>query len=489
MKSVVRNIIFDFGNVIVDLDRQGTIDAFVSLGADVQSFLANYDAENSIYQLEVGSITPDEFYQKLFPQQSPELVRKAWCKMLVGIPLRRLQALEFLSRRYNLYLLSNTNDIHWSYSLNEHFLKQGYDPQTLFKKVFLSHEMHLAKPDTAIYQRVLDEAHLQPEETVFIDDSADNCAAFASLGVQTFQPLQPDAWLGDFCPAIATIGFFDGVHRGHQCLINQLKSKCPTDFRTMVITMNRHPRQVVQPDFAPQLLTTTSQKLQLLYQCGADHVEILDFDWAMSQMTAPEFMQKILRGRLGVRTLVMGYDHRFGHGGGSHADYVRWGEDLGIQVILANELDGDHVSSSEIRLFLQQGDVERAAELLGRPYTISGSVVPGRQVGRKIGFPTANLKVDPSVLLPAGGVYAVWAVLPDGGRYKGMLNIGRRPTLNNGLDVSVEVNLMAFSGDLYETSLSLQLVCRLRDEQRFESIDDLQRQLRADASRVESLLS
>lgn len=452
------------------------------------SLLGHYDVHDPVYRLETGAIAPDEFCRLVLPGVSADRVRAAWCRMLVGIPLRRLQALEHLSRRYNLYLLSNTNDIHWTYSLEEHFLKQGFDPSKLFKRIFLSHEMHLAKPDEAIYRQVLEEAQLNPEETLFVDDSAENCASFASLGVHTLRPSVPDAWLGELCPAVATVGFFDGVHLGHQHLIGQLKDQCQSGMRSMVVTMNRHPRQIVQPDFAPCLLSTMDVKLRQLRQAGVDHVEVLDFDRAMSRMTAPEFMEHILRDRLGVRILLMGYDHRFGHGGGSHENYVRWGEALGIRVLLATELERMHVSSSEVRHALERGDVATASQLLGRPYELDGRVVSGHQVGRTIGFPTANLEVDPCILIPAGGVYAVWATLPGGERFKGMLNIGQRPTLANGSNVSVEVNLLDFSGDLYDTSLSLQLMQRLRDERRFGSLEELQEQLCQDAQHAAQLL-
>ena len=288
---------------------------------------------------------------------------------------------------------------------------------------------------------------------------------------------------------VATIGFFDGVHRGHQCLVSQVcrlahERCCPS----LVITFDKHPRQVLQSDYIPQLLSTLTEKKALLNASGIDRLEVLPFTVELSRLTALQFMQQVLRDRLQVKTLVMGYDHRFGCGGGEFADYVEWGRQTGIDVVLAHELGDVKVSSSRIRRFLAEGDVRQANTLLGYQYALQGVVVSGHQVGRHIGFPTANLKVQEDKLLPAQGVYAVRVTIEDEATYDGMLCIGHRPTLNNGDELSVEANLFDFSGDLYGKKVKLMLVDRLRDEQPFPSVQALQQQLEQDAVKAKRVL-
>ena len=288
---------------------------------------------------------------------------------------------------------------------------------------------------------------------------------------------------------VATIGFFDGVHRGHQCLVSQVcrlahEHSCPS----LVITFDKHPRQVLQSDYIPQLLSTLTEKKALLNASGIDRLEVLPFTVELSRLTALQFMQQVLRDQLQVKTLVMGYDHRFGCGGGEFADYVEWGRQTGIDVVLAHELEDVKVSSSRIRRFLAEGDVRQANMLLGYPYALQGVVVSGHQVGRHIGFPTANLKVQEDKLLPALGVYAVRVRVEDEATYDGMLCIGHRPTLNNGDELSVEANLFDFSGDLYSKKVKLMLVDRLRDEQSFPSVQALQQQLELDAAHAQKVL-
>ena len=289
---------------------------------------------------------------------------------------------------------------------------------------------------------------------------------------------------------VATIGFFDGVHRGHKCLVSQVcriahEHSCPS----LVITFDKHPRQVLHADYIPQLLSTLTEKKALLMASGIDRLEVLPFTVELSRLTALQFMQQVLRDQLQVKTLVMGYDHRFGCGGGEFADYVDWGRQTGIDVVLAHELDDVKVSSSRIRRFLAEGDVRQADMLLGYPYALQGVVMSGHQVGRHIGFPTANLNVQEDKLLPALGVYAVRVRVEDEASYDGMLCIGHRPTLNNGDELSVEANLFDFSGDLYGKKVKLMLVDRLRDEQSFPSVQALQQQLEQDAAHARRALN
>jgi riboflavin kinase/FMN adenylyltransferase len=260
---------------------------------------------------------------------------------------------------------------------------------------------------------------------------------------------------------------------------------CPS----LVITFDKHPRQVLHADYIPQLLSTLTEKKALLMASGIDRLEVLPFTVELSRLTALQFMQQVLRDQLQVKTLVMGYDHRFGCGGGEFADYVEWGRQTGIDVVLAHELGDVKVSSSRIRRFLAEGDVRQANMLLGYPYALQGVVVSGHQVGRHIGFPTANLKVQEDKLLPALGVYAVRVRVEDEATYDGMLCIGHRPTLNNGDELSVEANLFDFSGDLYGKKVKLMLVDRLRDEQSFPSVQALQLQLEQDAAHARRALN
>ena len=294
-------------------------------------------------------------------------------------------------------------------------------------------------------------------------------------------------------PMAATIGFFDGLHLGHRHLISQLKAVAgERGLGTMAVTFGRHPREVLKSDYRPQLLTDAAEKPDLLRLSGLDACTLLDFTPQMAALTAREFMTGILRDRLGVKALLMGYDHHFGSDRSlGFADYQAIGRSCGIDVIQATPLvvDGQAVSSSRIRRLVAEGQVQAAARLLGRYYTLGGMVTQGHHVGRKMGFPTANLQpVDVERLIPSGGVYAAWAEV--GGRcHKAMLNIGHRPTLNNGDDLSIEAHLFDFTGDLYGQSLRLHFVSRLRDERRFDSLESLARQIRHDAEQTLNLLN
>ena len=283
----------------------------------------------------------------------------------------------------------------------------------------------------------------------------------------------------------ATIGFFDGVHRGHQFLLRQVEAEAAErGLRSMAVTFEEHPRVALDSQYQPRLLATTDDKLTWLAETGINACALLQFDRAMAALSAQEFMQKFLLEKLNVRCLVIGYDHHFGHNRQEgFDDYVRHGRALGIEVVPALPLKTCDftVSSSAIRRFLEAGDVERAAEGLGRAFALRGTVAAGRRVGRRIGFPTANLlPADPHLLVPHIGVYAVWADIAEG-RFPAMLNIGRRPTLNNGLDISIEAHLIGFNGNLYNRPLTLHFVRRLRDEMTFPSLESLTQQLEQDA--------
>jgi riboflavin kinase/FMN adenylyltransferase len=282
---------------------------------------------------------------------------------------------------------------------------------------------------------------------------------------------------------VATIGFFDGVHCGHRFLISQVLEQAQEEgLQSMVITMDCHPKTIVKTDYVPCLLTTTEERVSLLKKCGIDHVELLSFDHKMARMDALTFMREILRDTLNVSTLVMGYDHRFGHGGGEHEDYIRWGEECGIRVIIAKKFEQHYASSSEIRRLLTEGNVKDAAKLLNHPYVLTGIVESGHQVGRTLGFPTANLNIAENKLIPATGVYAVMTELG-----AGIMNIGRRPTLNNGTNLSIEVHIMNYEGNLYGKELHLSFIERIREEKKFASLEELKAQIQEDINQASAM--
>ncbi len=280
-----------------------------------------------------------------------------------------------------------------------------------------------------------------------------------------------------------TIGFFDGVHQGHRYLLQQLEELAAANgLSAAAVTFDRHPRTVVQPNFVPSLLTTQEEKLDLLSKAFSGKIIVLPFTQELSEMTAKEFMQNILREKLNAELLLMGYNHRFGHGGGNPEDYVTWGHETGIKVCLAKALAGEKVSSSRIRNLISLGDVKKANNLLGYPYFLTGEVTEGKQIGRQIGFPTANLTLPEQKLMPACGVYAVWVTMPDHSKRGGMLCIGHRPTVEQNGEISVEVHIFDFNGNLYGTSISIDFIEKLRDERHFDSLEELQKQLVLDAA-------
>lgn len=251
----------------------------------------------------------------------------------------------------------------------------------------------------------------------------------------------------------------------------------------MIITFDTHPRQVVQTCYVPQLLTLPNEKINLLNETEVDSVVMLNFTREMSLLSSSEFMQ-MLHDDYGVDCLLMGYDHRFGHDGGNIADYVERGKKVGIEVLQATELEEEKVSSRIIRNLIDDGNLLKANELLGYEFQVTAPVVHGHEVGRSLGFPTANLAWPEGKILPEEGVYAAWATLPDGSRMKAMMNIGCRPTINNGENVTVEVHILDFDGELYGLSLTIDFVAKLRDEMRFQDKQALVKQLRMDAAFV-----
>lgn len=276
---------------------------------------------------------------------------------------------------------------------------------------------------------------------------------------------------------VATIGMFDGVHQGHQfvlqCVIQTARER---GLQPMVVTFDHSTRR-------EQLLTTLDEKLTLIRQTGIERIEVLPFTAELKQLTAHQFMQQVLKERLNVKVLLTGYDNRFGHNREEgFNDYVRYGHELGIEVL---QLPAEgQVSSSLIRQLLLKGQVAEAAEALGHPYKLKGRVEHGEHVGTRLGFPTANIVPDSAAqLIPAPGVYAVTC-----DALKGIMNIGTRPTFGPHSQ-TLEVHLLHYDGNLYGQQLSVAFIQRLRDEQRFDSVEALQRQLQRDAQQAEALLT
>jgi len=287
----------------------------------------------------------------------------------------------------------------------------------------------------------------------------------------------------------ATIGFFDGVHRGHQFMIDSLTTMAHAQGRqSLVITFDRHPRQVVHADYVPQLITTTDEKLQLLHATAADRIEMLHFDAQMAQLSAYEFMRQVLHEKYGVAMLLTGYDNRFGHNRAEgFADYVRYGEEMGMKVLQNTpiDIDGLRVSSSLIRRLIVEGNITEASNCMGHPYSITGSVAHGFQEGRRIGFPTANIVPESAEkLVPGNGVYATRVSVEGGEWMPAMLNIGTNPTFQR-QQTTIEAHIIGFEGDIYGRKVRVEFGRKLRDEQRFESVEALQKQLEADKKEVE----
>ena len=292
----------------------------------------------------------------------------------------------------------------------------------------------------------------------------------------------------------ATIGFFDGVHLGHQSVISQLRAAAQKrGLQSMVITFERHPRQVLQSEWQPLLLTSLEEKKELLVRTGIDKLVVLRFDRAMSQLSSREFMERVLKHELGVSLLLTGYDNRFGHDRtATFDDYVAYGRELGIEVICGQPTDvaGQRVSSSLVRSLLSEGNVDLAAQCLGRPYQLTGQVGHGEQIGRQLGFPTANIIVSKgNRLVPAPGVYAVClSIKGDDTLLQGMMNIGTRPTFH-GNQLTLEANIFDFNGDLYGQHLNVFFIERLRNEQAFSSAEALMEQMEHDAVQAREILS
>ena len=285
-----------------------------------------------------------------------------------------------------------------------------------------------------------------------------------------------------------TIGTFDGVHSGHQVIIDQLKNAAKKiGGESVLLTFFPHPRMVLYPDDNDlRLLNTINERIELLEKAGIDHLIIHPFSQEFSRLSSTEFVRDILVNQLNVATLVIGYDHHFGRNReGSFEDLQELAPlyDFKVEEIVAQAIQQVNISSTKIRATLNKGEINEAYQFLGYNYFIEGTVVEGNQKGREIGFPTANIKIDEWYkLIPAKGVYAV-KVLIEGNYYVGMLNIGIRPTIN-GTNETIEVNIFNFNENIYNKTVRIEFYQRIRNEQKFEQFSDLKTQLEIDKEKT-----
>lgn len=284
-------------------------------------------------------------------------------------------------------------------------------------------------------------------------------------------------------PTVLTIGTFDGVHLGHQKIVERVVTTARQEgLLATVFTFFPHPRMVVQHDKGLKLIHTLEEKKQLLQQLGVDLLVVQPFNEAFAQLTAEEFVSTILAEHLNVKKVIIGYDHRFGRNRTANIDDMRlFGKKYGFAVeeISVQEVDEVSVSSTKIREALNKGDVTTAEHYLGTPYSLTGRVVHGLKLGRTLGYPTANIQVTEEYkLIPKDGVYAVYSYI-DGRKVYGMMSIGKNPTIE-GKGASIEVYFFDFNGDLYDQKLTIEFVQYLREEQKFATIDLLKKQLQDD---------
>ncbi len=289
---------------------------------------------------------------------------------------------------------------------------------------------------------------------------------------------------------VVTIGMFDGVHTGHLHLIRRLRELASdTKGETVIITFWPHPRIVLGKEAdSLRFITTLEEKTILLGDLGVDHLVVLPFTKELAALTAGEFVEEILVNKVKIRHLLMGYNHRFGRELSSNFDdYAALAARFGFDITHESpvSVDGLHCSSSVIRKCLLRGDIATGNKLLGYNYHLSGRVVGGNRLGRTLGFPTANVEVgDSAKLIPSNGVYAC-IVHVEGRNYKGMLNIGLRPTIDSNQERSnIEVHILDFDHDIYSEIITIEFVLPIRDEQKFVSLDALTRQLNIDEQTV-----
>jgi riboflavin kinase/FMN adenylyltransferase len=303
--------------------------------------------------------------------------------------------------------------------------------------------------------------------------------------------------LNDFPPlqhTIITIGTFDGVHKGHRRILQTVNDlKANTGYQSLVFTFDPHPRKVLFPEQKDlKLITTTDEKIELLAATGIDYVLVYPFSKDFADLSSEEYIGKILKEKLGMKKIIIGYDHRFGKNREGNIDTLRhYATQLDFEVseIPAEDIHHINISSSHIRKAIDKGDVELAADFLGYRFFITGIVTEGKKLGRTIGYPTANIRVmDPDKIIPAIGVYAV-TVKVQGAEYKGMLNIGTNPTTDTDNKIKIEVNIFDFDKTIYGENIRVNFVKRLRDEVKFANLEELKDQLHLDKINTQKALN
>ena len=291
---------------------------------------------------------------------------------------------------------------------------------------------------------------------------------------------------------VVATGFFDGVHVGHRLVIKQLvEAAAVRGDESMVMTFWPHPRNVLQKEARSlRLLTTLAEKRDMLHGLGVDHVEVLPFTKEFSTMTMREYLHMLME-KYGVKTVLLGYDNRFGSDAAGADEVAAAAVELGLEVLRVEMVPSEKgfaVSSTKIRERLEEGDVEGASAMLGYDYSLQGVVVAGNRLGRTIGFPTANMQLyEPLKLIPGNGVYFV-KVKTLGNHYYGMCNIGCRPTVGTGNARTIETNIFDFDEDIYGLDLEVTFISRIREEVRFDSLDDLRIQLEKDRNACRTVI-
>jgi len=294
-------------------------------------------------------------------------------------------------------------------------------------------------------------------------------------------------------PSVVTIGTFDGVHIGHQKIIERIISVGKKKkLRSVILTFFPHPRMVLQPDFELKLLHTIDERKKMLKNFGLDHLEIKPFTKAFSNLSAQEYVNQILVEELNTKHVIIGYDHHFGKNRSANIEDLRdFGHifDFEVDEISAQDIEEVAVSSTKIRQALLDGDLETANTYLGYSYFLTGRVVKGKGLGKTIAFPTANIHIEENYkLIPKSGVYVVSSNI-NGNRINGMMNIGTNPTVNDGNQQSIEVNFFDFEENLYNKELVIDIHHRLRDEVKFNSLESLTSQLEIDKIEAKSFIS
>lgn len=293
-------------------------------------------------------------------------------------------------------------------------------------------------------------------------------------------------------PTIVTIGTFDGVHLGHKKILAQIvKSAHDLNCESLVLTFFPHPRMVIQEDTEMKQLNTLNEKKELLESLGIDNVVVHPFDKEFSRLTAEEFVKEVLVDVFKIKKIVIGHDHRFGRNRTANIDdLIAFGETFGFQVeqISAEEINEVSISSTKIRNALMEGNVELATNYLGYNYSLTGIISKGEQLGRTIGYPTANINIEENYkLIPQNGVYIAKSII-NGKTVFGMMNIGTRPTVD-GTKQTIEINFFDFKQDLYGQIITVSLLHRMRSEQKFETIEELKNQLSKDKAMAENYIS